>query len=70
MKLSKISIKTKYIKLDQLLKFTGMMETGGQAKEVILEGRVKVNGEECTMRGKKISNGDTVLVDDMAFLVE
>lgn len=57
---SEISITTEYIKLDALLKFSGMAETGGFAKEVIQNGEVKVNGEVCTMRGKKIRSGDKV----------
>ena len=55
-----ISIKTEFIKLDSLLKFAGMVQTGGEAKELIAEGLVKVNGEVCTMRGKKVRSGDTV----------
>jgi ribosome-associated protein len=58
-----VSIKTEYIKLDQLLKFAGLTDTGGLAKEIIQEGLVKVNGEVCTMRGKKIRSGDTVSVE-------
>ena len=53
-------IKTDYIKLDSLLKFSGLCDTGGFAKELILQGEVKVNGEVCTMRGKKIRSGDEV----------
>ncbi|MDD7184176.1 MAG: RNA-binding S4 domain-containing protein [Ruminococcus sp.] len=60
MSASEISIMTEYIKLDSLLKFTGMTETGGLAKEAIKDGKVSVNGEVCTMRGKKIKSGDTV----------
>jgi len=55
-----VSIKTEFIKLDQLMKFSGLCDTGGFAKELILQGEVKVNGEVCTMRGKKIRSGDTV----------
>ncbi len=55
-----VSIKTEFIKLDQLLKFSGLCDTGGFAKEIILQGEVKVNGEVCTMRGKKIRSGDEV----------
>ena len=55
-----VSIKTEFIKLDQLLKFSGLCDTGGFAKELILQGEVKVNGEVCTMRGKKIRSGDEV----------
>lgn len=52
-----IKISTDYIKLDQLLKFTGEIETGGQAKELILSGKVKVNEEIEQRRGKNISRG-------------
>lgn len=54
-----ISITTEYIKLQDLLKFAGVSDTGGEAKVDIQEGRVKVNGEVCTMRGKKLRPGDT-----------
>ena len=53
-----IKIKTEFIKLDQLLKFSGIAETGGHAKEIVAEGVVSVNGEICTMRGKKLRSGD------------
>lgn len=58
----KIIIKPPYIKLDALLKFSGAAETGGKAKELVATGQVKVNGETCTMRGKKIVPGDRVSV--------
>lgn len=58
----KITIKPPYIKLDALLKFSGAAETGGKAKELVAAGQVKVNGETCTMRGKKIVPGDRVSV--------
>ena len=54
------SIHTEFIKLDQLLKFTGICAAGSEAKSLILAGNVKVNGEVCTMRGKKIREGDSV----------
>lgn len=60
-----ITIKTEFIKLDSLLKFAGLAETGGNAKEVIAEGRIKVNGEVCTMRGKKIRPDDSVQIDEI-----
>ena len=47
-----------------MLKFAGLVETGGQAKILIQDGYVTVNGEICTMRGKKIRNGDIVTLDD------
>ena len=45
----KVVITTEFIKLDSFLKFAGLTDTGGQAKELVLEGKVKVNGEVCTM---------------------
>ena len=55
-----VEISTEFIKLDALLKFAALVGTGGEAKFVIAEGLVKVNGETCTMRGKKLRAGDTV----------
>lgn len=60
----KITIRTEFIKLDSLLKFAGAAETGGRAKELVQEGLVQVNGEVCTMRGKKIRAGDKVLISE------
>ena len=60
-----IGIRTEFIKLDSFLKYAGVTETGGQAKEAVLEGLVLVNGEVCTMRGKKIRPGDVVAIDDL-----
>ena len=58
-----VEISTEFIKLDALLKFAALVGTGGEAKYVIAEGLVEVNGEVCTMRGKKIRPGDTVAYD-------
>ena len=55
-----IQITTEFIKLDSLLKFANVVMTGGEAKMIIMDGEVTVNGEVCTMRGKKIRPGDTV----------
>ena len=55
-----IVISTECIKLDAFLKFAGCVGTGGEAKVYIADGRVSVNGEVCTMRGKKLRGGDTV----------
>ena len=55
-----MTITTEYIKLQDLLKLANAEETGGEAKECIQGGEVKVNGEVCTMRGKKLRPGDTV----------
>lgn len=52
-------LKDDYIRLDDLLKNVGVVNTGGHAKIIIQEGEVKVNGEICTMRGKKLRQGDT-----------
>ena len=57
-----INITTEYIKLDQLLKFSGLAESGSDAKDMILEEIVEVNGEICLMRGKKIRPGDKIKV--------
>ena len=58
--MKKITITTEFIKLQDLLKFANLVETGGEAKERIQGGEVQVNGEVCTMRGKKIRSGDAV----------
>ena len=61
--MEQIAINTEFIKLDALLKYAALVGTGGEAKLVIAEGMVKVNGEVCTMRGKKIHPGDVVSFD-------
>lgn len=58
-----IFIKTEFIKLDSLLKFAGVAESGSFAKMPILDGVVFLNGEKCTERGKKIRKGDRVEID-------
>lgn len=55
-----ISIKSEYIKLDALLKFAGLAMTGGEAKLAVESGEVKLNGEVCRVKGKKIRPGDSV----------
>ncbi len=65
----KIKITTEFIKLDALLKFAGAVETGGEAKQAVQEGEVTVNGEVCTMRGKKCRPGDVVVLDGMRIVV-
>ena len=61
--MNKIKIDTEFIKLDSLIKLAGVVGTGGQAKMLIQEGIVSVNGEVCLMRGKKLYDGDSVIVD-------
>ena len=67
--MEKIRINTEFIKLDALLKFAGLCETGGEAKELIQGGAVKVNGEVCTMRGKKLMPGMEVTLDGSSYRV-
>ncbi len=55
-----ITITTEFIKLQDLLKFASLVSTGGEAKVMIAEGKVTVNGETCTQRGKKVRPGDAV----------
>ena len=65
-----VTIQTEFIRLDALLKLANVTQTGGQAKWMIQDGAVSVNGEICTMRGKKIRAGDTVFVDGQTITVE
>lgn len=58
--MEEIAIHTEFIKLEQLLKLANLVDTGGLAKQIIKDGLVSVNGEVCTMRGKKIREGDVV----------
>lgn len=63
LKKKNVQLTTEFIKLDQLLKFAEVAESGGMAKILIKESAVKVNGEIMLMRGKKIRPGDIILVD-------
>ena len=60
MTIEKVKILTEYIKLDALLKFSALCGTGGEAKSAVQGGYVRVNGDICTQRGKKIHPGDRV----------
>jgi ribosome-associated protein len=66
----KIKINTEFIKLDALLKFASLVGSGGEAKQLIQNGEVLVNGEVCTMRGKKIRPGDKVELGGQEVTVE
>ncbi len=68
--MNEIFIKEEYIRLDSALKFSGAIGTGGQAKMVIQDGLVLVNGQVCTMRGKKLRNGDTVEFENIKFVIK
>ena len=67
--MEKITIETEYIKLDSLLKFAAVVGTGGEAKYVISEGMVSVNGEVCTQRGKKLHPGDVAELQNVLYEV-
>lgn len=70
MKQETIVISTPFIKLDSLLKFANLVETGGMAKEVILDGQVQYNGEVCLMRGKKCYPGDKITFDGTTLVLQ
>lgn len=65
-----IEISTPFIRLDAFLKFAAVTGSGGEAKLIIQDGMVSVNGEVCTARGKKLRAGDTVSVGGGVFLIE
>lgn len=65
-----VTIHTPFIKLEQLLKLAGAFPTGGGCKEVIQSGRVKVNGEICLMRGKKLHEGDQVTLSGQTWQIQ
>jgi len=64
-----IPISTEFIKLEAFLKFSGAVETGGEAKNLIQDGQVLVDGEVCTMRGKKLVPGMVVSLDGSVWKV-
>ena len=64
-----ITITTEYIKLQDLLKFAAIASTGGEAKIIVQEGQVTVNGEVCTQRGRKIRPGDDVCANGAHYTV-
>lgn len=65
-----VSITTEFIKLEALLKLANLVGTGGEAKTLIQDGQASVNGEVCTMRGKKLRPGDTVQFQGQEILVQ
>ena len=67
--MEQIAITTEFIKLDAFLKYASAVASGGEAKVLIADGQVLVNGEVCTMRGKKLRPGDRVSVGGQAFEV-
>ena len=69
MRTEKIKIDSEYIKLQDLLKLGGAVDTGGMAKVVIQNGEVTVKGEVCTMRGKKMRPGDVAVFEDIKIIL-
>ena len=67
--MEEIVINTEFIKLDSALKFANMAESGGEAKTMVQDGYVSVNGEVCTQRGRKPRDGDTVTVAGQSFRI-
>lgn len=68
--MKEIKISTEFIKLDQFLKWAGVCDTGVDAKFFILDGNVKVNGEEELRRGKKLYPGDKVEAVGETFIIK
>ena len=64
-----VSISTEFIKLQDAMKYANIVYSGGEAKALIQEGNVLVNGEICTMRGKKLYNGDKFTFDGQTYLI-
>ena len=64
-----VPISTEFIKLESFLKLANAVGSGGMAKNFIQNGEVTVNGEVCTMRGKKLRLGDCVRFDGAEYLV-
>ena len=65
-----ISINTEYIKLDQMLKYCGIVDRGCDAKEIIKQGNIMVNGETELRRGRKLRKGDVVSVENVKCIIE
>ena len=63
-------IDTDFIRLDSFLKMNDAVQTGGHAKIVIQEGEVRVNGQICTQRGKKLRSGDKAEFENVIYIVE
>jgi ribosome-associated protein len=64
-----VKINTEYIKLDQFIKWAGIVITGSQAKQIIIDGMVKVNDQVITLRGKKLRKGDIIEIDGKEYKI-
>ena len=65
-----VVITTEFIKLQDAMKFANIVYSGGEAKQLILDEQVLVNGEVCTMRGKKLRDGDKFTFDGATYLIK
>ena len=65
-----LTITTEFIKLQDALKFANVVYSGGEAKQLILEEQVMVNGEVCTMRGKKLRDGDKFTFNGETYVIK
>ena len=70
MEYTKISIKEDFIRLDSAMKLANLVNSGGHAKMIIQNGEVKVNGEVCLQRGKKLRKGDKAEFENFGFEIE
>lgn len=70
MEYKKISVREDFIRLDSAMKLAGIVSTGGHAKTVIQNGEVKVNGEVCLLRDKKLKSGDKAEFNGNGFIIE
>lgn len=68
--MEKVSINSDYIKLDQFLKYIGVASTGGEAKAIVIEGLVKVNGEVTSQRGKKLRKDDVIEIENVTYIID
>ncbi len=67
--MQKVKIETEFIKLDQILKLAGVVQTGGQGKIMISDGNISVNKEVCTKRGKKLRKDDIIEIEGYGSLI-
>lgn len=67
--MEKVEITTDFIRLDQAMKLSGRVESGAEAKILVQNQRVRVNGKICTMRGKKLHPGDRVEFEEVSFAI-
>ena len=64
-----IKINTEFIKLSQMMKMASLVQSGGEAKQLILEGLVLVNDEVCTQRGRKLYKDDIIEFDEKKYVI-